>query len=362
MPITRRPLPRAAVSRAWLDVPYSDRHLVKKLGALWDPASRRRYAPVPGLPALRPWRRLPQSVPGEDRGYGQGLYADPIPASSWYRNVRSAVSARDWDRISQMTRPPRPRARSSRPSPPPRGSAPGIREQPTRRPEPVPAANSAPRRAVSQTTARQQHLPTGPGRRSGTSARPSRAAGPARQPSRDNPPDHEADRDSTPGESQGWQPHPLPHAIRRAQAGAPEDADDKAPHRIRGIQAGHSASEPLPRPGWQPRPLRQAEPASETSHAPGPGDWRHRGIASGRQAWQPAPIPPYSPSPGPRQARVPEIEKPDAAPGARAADRHMAAADEYEGSAMLMPDAEPQPCAVRPGLPTRWQPRPCAMP
>src|SRR5260221_11913766 len=104
MPITRRPPPRAAVSRAWLDVPYSDRHLVKKLGALWDPASRRRYAPVPGLPALRPWRRLPQSVPGEDRGYGQGLYADPIPASSWYRNVRSAVSARDWYRISQMTR------------------------------------------------------------------------------------------------------------------------------------------------------------------------------------------------------------------------------------------------------------------
>src|SRR5258707_10239433 len=104
MPITRRPHPRAAVGRAWLDVPYSDRHRVKKLGALWDPASRRRYAPVPGLPALRPWRRLPQSVPGEDRGYGQGLYADPIPASSWYRNVRSAVSARDWYRISQMTR------------------------------------------------------------------------------------------------------------------------------------------------------------------------------------------------------------------------------------------------------------------
>jgi hypothetical protein len=104
MPITRRPLPRAAVSRAWLDVPYSDRNLVKRLGALWDPAARRWYAPVPGLPALRPWRRLPQSVPGEDRGYGQGLYADPIPASSWYRNVRSAVSARDWYRISQMTR------------------------------------------------------------------------------------------------------------------------------------------------------------------------------------------------------------------------------------------------------------------
>jgi hypothetical protein len=104
VPIARRPLPRAAVSRAWLDVPYSDRHLVKKLGALWDPAARRWYAPVPGLPALRPWRRLPRSLPGEDRGYGQGLYADPIPASSWYRNVRSAVSARDWYRISQMTR------------------------------------------------------------------------------------------------------------------------------------------------------------------------------------------------------------------------------------------------------------------
>src|SRR5258708_37295062 len=104
MPLTRRPLPRAAVSRAWLDVPYSDRNLVKRLGAMWDPASRRWYAPVPGLLALRPWRRLSQSVPGEDRGYGQGLNADPIPASSWYRNVRSAVSERDWYRVSQMVR------------------------------------------------------------------------------------------------------------------------------------------------------------------------------------------------------------------------------------------------------------------
>src|SRR5258708_33411842 len=103
MPITRRPLPRAAVSRAWLDVPYSDRNLVKRLGAMWAPASPRWYAPAPGLLALMPWRRLSQSVPGEDRGYGQGLNADPIPASPWYRNVRSTVSERYRYRSSQIT-------------------------------------------------------------------------------------------------------------------------------------------------------------------------------------------------------------------------------------------------------------------
>jgi hypothetical protein len=104
MPLVRRYPVRTPGGRAWLDVPYADKDRVKRLGAAWDPVVRRWYAPVPGLPALQPWRRLPPEVPGEDRGYGQGIYADPIPASSWYRNVRSAVSERDWYRISNMTR------------------------------------------------------------------------------------------------------------------------------------------------------------------------------------------------------------------------------------------------------------------
>src|SRR5258707_10004597 len=94
MPITRRPLPRAAVSRAWLDVPYSDRHLVKKLGALWDPASPPRYAPLASLPPLTPRRPLPQSVSAENPGYAPGLFTYPTPASSWYRNVLPAVATR----------------------------------------------------------------------------------------------------------------------------------------------------------------------------------------------------------------------------------------------------------------------------
>lgn len=102
MQALRRPLP--AVRRTWLDVPFEDRNVVKRRGALWDPVAGRWYAPVPGLAALQPWRRLKPEILGEDRGYGHGLYADPIPSSSWYRNVRSAVSHRDWYRISKMTR------------------------------------------------------------------------------------------------------------------------------------------------------------------------------------------------------------------------------------------------------------------
>lgn len=41
-------------------------------------------------------------LPGEDRSFGQGLFVDPIPETSWYVNVRSAVAARDWYRIRQM--------------------------------------------------------------------------------------------------------------------------------------------------------------------------------------------------------------------------------------------------------------------
>jgi len=104
MQALRRPRPRPAVRRTWLDVPWEDRNVVKRRGAAWDPVVKRWYAPVPGLPALRPWHRLAPEVAGEDRGYGQGIYADPIPSSSWYRNVRSAVSHRDWYRISNMTR------------------------------------------------------------------------------------------------------------------------------------------------------------------------------------------------------------------------------------------------------------------
>lgn len=93
-----------AAARTWLDVPYVEKDRAKRLGALWDPAAYSWYAGVPGLPALRPWHRLPEVLAGEDRTYGEGLFVDMIPSTSWYVNVRSAVSPTDWYRVSQMVR------------------------------------------------------------------------------------------------------------------------------------------------------------------------------------------------------------------------------------------------------------------
>jgi hypothetical protein len=45
---------------------------------------------------------LPDVLPGEDRTYGQGLFVDLIPRTSWFTNVRSAVDRADWDRLRRM--------------------------------------------------------------------------------------------------------------------------------------------------------------------------------------------------------------------------------------------------------------------
>jgi hypothetical protein len=88
--------------RIWLDVPFGDNELVKRSGGVWDPVARSWYAPRPGMGALDGWLRLGEVLPGEDRGFGQGLFVDLIPSTSWFRNVRSAVGKRDWFRIRQM--------------------------------------------------------------------------------------------------------------------------------------------------------------------------------------------------------------------------------------------------------------------
>lgn len=87
---------------AWLDVPFEEKDRAKALGASWDAAERSWYAPRPDTAALAAWARLPELLPGEDRSLGQGLFVDPIPETSWYVNVRSAVGIRDWYRIRQM--------------------------------------------------------------------------------------------------------------------------------------------------------------------------------------------------------------------------------------------------------------------
>jgi hypothetical protein len=91
--------------RAWLDVPFADKDVAKALGARWDRAAQRWYEPRLGMTEFDRWAQrpgVPEILPGEDRGFGNGLFVDLIPATSWFTNVRAAVSPQDWDRLRRM--------------------------------------------------------------------------------------------------------------------------------------------------------------------------------------------------------------------------------------------------------------------
>jgi hypothetical protein len=91
--------------RIWLDVPFAEKNEAKALGARWDPAEKRWYAPKPGMADLRRWEalpELPELLPGEDRSFGSGLFVDMVPSSCWFTNVRSCVSRRDWERLRRV--------------------------------------------------------------------------------------------------------------------------------------------------------------------------------------------------------------------------------------------------------------------
>ena len=88
--------------RRWLDVPYAHKEAAKAAGARWDQAAKSWYAPHPGMTALAGWAPLPELLPGEDRQFGQGLFADLVPRGCWFTNVRSAVSPAYWHRLRTM--------------------------------------------------------------------------------------------------------------------------------------------------------------------------------------------------------------------------------------------------------------------
>ncbi|MFJ3826012.1 DUF5710 domain-containing protein [Streptomyces nodosus] len=93
------------MEHAWLDVPFSEKDEAKAHGARWDPGAKRWYAPRPDMPGLRRWTTLPDVpnlLPGEDRSFGSGLFVDLVPQSCWFTNVRSCVSARDWERLRRV--------------------------------------------------------------------------------------------------------------------------------------------------------------------------------------------------------------------------------------------------------------------
>ena len=95
------------MDRIWLDVPYAEKDAAKALGARWDPRERRWWAPPARVAALTRWlpvppRELPETLPGEDRSYGEGLYVDLVPHSCWFTNARSCIDRRDWQRVREL--------------------------------------------------------------------------------------------------------------------------------------------------------------------------------------------------------------------------------------------------------------------
>jgi Domain of unknown function (DUF5710) len=91
--------------RVWLDVSYQEKDEAKALGARWDAAAKRWYAPHAGMVGLQQWAALPEVpdlLPGEDRGFGSGLFVDLVPSSCWFTNVRSCIHQRDWERLRRM--------------------------------------------------------------------------------------------------------------------------------------------------------------------------------------------------------------------------------------------------------------------
>ncbi len=91
--------------RVWLEVPFAQKEAAKAAGARWDPRARRWYAPGPLFGGLEEWLPRPAApalLPGEDRGFGSGLFVDLVPSSCWFTNVRSCVDVRDWDRLRVM--------------------------------------------------------------------------------------------------------------------------------------------------------------------------------------------------------------------------------------------------------------------
>jgi Domain of unknown function (DUF5710) len=99
----RVPGPRVKLGVAWLDVPFAEIERAKRLGARFDGQAKRWYAPPGTWPRLGRWHPLPERIPGEDRQFGQGLFVDLIPRTSWFVNIRSAVSETDWYRIRRMS-------------------------------------------------------------------------------------------------------------------------------------------------------------------------------------------------------------------------------------------------------------------
>ena len=89
----------------YLEVPYSEKDKAKLLGAKWDSSLKQWYTENDNKNLsllLNEWQVNNEQVilKGEDRTYGgNDLFVDLIPTSCWFKNVRSSIHRKDWDRV-----------------------------------------------------------------------------------------------------------------------------------------------------------------------------------------------------------------------------------------------------------------------
>ncbi|NYH92945.1 DUF5710 domain-containing protein [Actinopolymorpha rutila] len=89
----------------WLDVPFAEKEAAKKAGARWDPDEMRWWVTSSKAEHVQKWLPadpLPETFPGEDRQFGEGLFVDLVPQSSWFTNARTCIAQTDWQRVRRV--------------------------------------------------------------------------------------------------------------------------------------------------------------------------------------------------------------------------------------------------------------------
>jgi hypothetical protein len=91
-PATRQP-----PTRRYLACSYSERHIVKQLGAKWDHIQRAWYIPtdIDDTP-FQKW--LERGFHPGTPGIG-GLYVDLVPQTAWFSNVRAILTETQWRNV-----------------------------------------------------------------------------------------------------------------------------------------------------------------------------------------------------------------------------------------------------------------------
>ncbi len=88
--------------KTYLNVSYEEKDEAKILGAKWDNIEKKWYAPNSESILIEKYSKFEpiNELIGEDRTFGgDELFVDLVPDSCWFKNIRSSISKKDWDRL-----------------------------------------------------------------------------------------------------------------------------------------------------------------------------------------------------------------------------------------------------------------------